>query len=79
MRTLKLYKSYNFKDKDPIIDRMRTIFEDAGISHAKAAALSGVSSSTFSNWFEGETKRPQFATVMAAARALGYDVTVVPQ
>ena len=73
-RTTPLYKSYSFVDKDPIIDRMRTIVGDEGESYAEIHLRSGVSTSTMYNWFEGDTKRPQFATIMAIARSLGYDM-----
>lgn len=75
--TFKLYKSYSFRDKDPVIDRLRTIVHDSGKSYAGIEADSGVSASTLYNWFAGEVKRPQFATVMAVARALGYDMQIV--
>jgi DNA-binding phage protein len=70
MSTLKLYKSYNFVDKDPVIDQMRGIVK--GYKHSEVADKSGVSESTIYNWFEGKTKRPQYATVMAVVRAMGY-------
>jgi DNA-binding phage protein len=74
---MQLYKTYSFKEKDPIIDHMRTIVQDEGLKHSEIHALSGVSSTTLYNWFEGETKRPQFATVMAVARSMGYDLKLV--
>jgi predicted transcriptional regulator len=72
MPGLKLYKSYNFVDKDPVIDRVRNIISKEGLSNSEAALKSGVAPSTLYNWFEGNTKRPQYATVMAVVRALGY-------
>jgi hypothetical protein len=69
--TMKLYKSYMFKDKDPIIDAMRTAYEDAGGSYKHISARSGVASSTVYNWFSGKTRRPQFATVAEFAIACG--------
>jgi transcriptional regulator with XRE-family HTH domain len=60
-----------FKEKDPIIDAMRTAFEDAGGSYTKIKERSGVSSSTIYNWFNGKTRRPQFATVAEFAIACG--------
>jgi DNA-binding phage protein len=65
----KLYKTYAFKDKDPIIDHLRTPVN--GKSYSKLSADSGVSTTTLSNWFYGATKRPQFATIAAVARAIG--------
>jgi transcriptional regulator with XRE-family HTH domain len=76
-RTINAYKSYSFKDKDPVIDRLRTIIQDESVSYAEIHAMSGVTQTTLWNWFSGSTKRPQFATVMAVARSLGYDMQIV--
>jgi transcriptional regulator with XRE-family HTH domain len=69
---LHLYRSYVFKDKDPVIDRIRTIVSDEGLSYKDIHIISGVSTSTLNNWFEGETKRPQYATIAAVTSSLGY-------
>lgn len=76
-RTINLYKSYSFKDKDPVIDRLRTIIQDSGEKYSAVSDHSGVSVTTLYNWFDGETKKPQFCTVMAVARSLGYDVSFI--
>lgn len=68
---LRPYKSYVFRDKDPVIDQIRTIVEDSRKTINQVAIESGVSSSTMYNWFHGKTRRPQFATVEAAGRACG--------
>jgi transcriptional regulator with XRE-family HTH domain len=78
MSDLKLYKTYSFRDKDPIIDRLRTLVADNGTSYADIGADSGVSPHTLWQWFRGPTRRPQFATVKAVARALGHDIEIVP-
>jgi transcriptional regulator with XRE-family HTH domain len=70
---LGIYRTYNFINKDPAIDALRTIINDEGVSEAKLHVLSGVSVTTFTGWFRGDTKRPQHATLAAAASALGYD------
>lgn len=70
---VKLYKTYAFKDKDPVIDHLRTAVQKDGGSYSKISTDSGVSYTTLSNWFDGATKRPQFATVAAVARSLGPD------
>lgn len=72
-----LYKTYMFKNKDPIIDRMRTIIQDEQVSYKDIQSMSGVTASTLYNWFHGATKRPQHATAMAVIRALGYDMRLV--
>lgn len=69
-----LYHSYVFKGKDPVIDSTRTIVEDSGESYAEVARRSGVSTTTLHNWFAGGTRRPQFCTVNAVGRALGYEL-----
>jgi transcriptional regulator with XRE-family HTH domain len=74
---LHLYRSYVFKDKDPVIDRMRTIVSDEHLSYAEIGTLSSVSAGTLHNWFHGETKKPQFATIAAVAGALGYKTEFV--
>jgi DNA-binding phage protein len=70
-RTLHVYKSYNFIDKDPVIDYIRTkVFADSGTIN-EVSESSGVTKTTLYNWFNGKTKRPQFATVAAVLIACG--------
>ena len=75
------YKTYAFKDKDPVIDKLRTLVQDEAkkskttekeVCH-KVCLDSGMSETTPDNWFNGDTRRPQHATVMAFAGALGYE------
>lgn len=77
MRPLGLYKTYSFRNKDPVIDELRTVVKDAGASYSGIAEASGVSSGTIYNWFHGATRRPQHASIMAVARAMGYDYELV--
>lgn len=74
---VQLYKTYLFKDKDPVIDMLRTAMQKEGMSFKDIADISGVSKNTLANWFYGDVKRPQHATVTAVARALGYDFRLV--
>jgi DNA-binding phage protein len=76
MSALNLYKSYNFVDKDPVIDLLRMIIADQHLSYGKISDLSGVSEYTLRGWFDGKTRRPQFATVAAVMGALGYRMTL---
>jgi hypothetical protein len=71
------YKSYNFVDKDPIIDEIRTVYEDSGANYKWVHDNSNVATATLSNWFNGKTKRPQAATINAVLRSLGYKLGVV--
>lgn len=70
-RTLRVYKSYNFVDKDPIVDVCRTAVFSNGGGPSKVAKDSNVSPTTLYGWFNGKTKRPQFATVAAVLLACG--------
>jgi hypothetical protein len=73
---LRLYKSYMFKNKDPVIDEMRTIIQDnfGSITHKalkQIEADGGPTITCMDNWFKGDTKRPQSASIEAAGRAMG--------
>jgi hypothetical protein len=76
-RTLITYRSYNFIDKDPVIDRVKTILNDEGVTHADIHRMSGVNPGTLTNWFKGPTKRPQYASIAAVVRSVGYDFQLV--
>lgn len=65
------YKSYLFREKDPVIDAMRTAFSDSKKSYKEVTDASGVATTTMRNWFHGKTRKPQFCTVSAVATALG--------
>ncbi len=65
------YRTYMFKEKDPIIDFVRTKVEDSGESYKSISESSGVSTTTMYNWFHGGTRRPQFATVAAILTSQG--------
>jgi hypothetical protein len=72
------YKSYNFQDKDPIIDEIRTIYQNSGVNYKWISDNSNVSVATLINWFGGKTKKPQAATINAVLRCLGYKLDIVP-
>jgi len=74
---LRLYKSYNFTDKDPIIDQLRTLVQDSGMSYRDVHDASDVSISCMYQWFHGKTRRPTHAAIMAVIRACGYDLKMV--
>ena len=83
-RTIKMYKTYMFRNKDPIVDTLRTALQQeaklTGISERKmeriACELSGLSNSTPAGWFRKGIKRPQFATLNAFARAIDHELTL---
>ena len=77
---LKVYKSYNFRTKDPVIDELRTIAQDTyGKLDNKALVQiekgGGPSASCMHNWFFGSTRRPQSASTEAAGRSMGFKRT----
>lgn len=71
-----VYRTYQFVDKDPVIDQIKTMLEDNGLLQKQKIVheLSGVSQSTLHNWFKGGTKRPQHATIAAVSSSLGYEM-----
>jgi hypothetical protein len=69
---LGLYRSYNFVDKDPVIDKVRTICAREHVDNKDVSKISGVSTTTLFNWFEGKTRRPTYACVAAVVGSLGY-------
>lgn len=71
---LRLYRTYSFIDKNPVIDRIRTILQDEGLFEklSTAARISGISVQTLHKWFHGDTRSPQHATVMALITSVGY-------
>ena len=72
MAEMRLYRTYNFIDKDPVIDYARTrVFANGGPS--KVSIASNVSSTTLYGWFKGRTRRPQFSTIAAVLLACGED------
>jgi hypothetical protein len=80
-----LYTAYRFRadEQDPIVDKMRTIFDDhktanGRLSYRKVAEESGLSEQTIGNWFRGKTRRPQFCSIAAFARSQGYDFVLAP-
>jgi len=64
--------------KDPIIDAVHTLLDDAGMSVAKLHERSGVAATTYKGWFDGPTRQPQHSRVAATLRALGYEFAIVP-
>lgn len=74
---LPTYKSYVFKDKDPVIDQLRTLVQDEFKSLDYAALNKiheggGPTVSCMAGWFFGDTRRPQSPTIEAAGRSIGY-------
>lgn len=72
------YKTYMFKNKDPIIDKYRTALKDSGMTSKQVEEAGGPKARTVENgWFNGKTRRPFFATVAAAGEAIGQELQFV--
>lgn len=75
---MKMYKSYSFRTKDPVIDELRTIIEKETGERIKRRHLKkieedgGPTTSAMSQWFFGKTMRPSSAAMEAAGRSVGY-------
>lgn len=82
MATLNMYKTYAFRNKDPIIDKIRTIIADEDLSYLDIEKRSRVASTTMYNWFHGTTRKPQNASIKAVIRACSsaeveYDYDII--
>lgn len=76
IRFLRLYHVRE-NEKDPIIDAVHTAMDDAQLSAGKIDDMGGPSATTIYNWIDGPTRRPQWATAVAALRCCGYDVALI--
>jgi transcriptional regulator with XRE-family HTH domain len=73
---MKLYKSYKFKNYDPILDEVDKVMFLDGMTRAEVSEASGVSTSTLYNWSRKKTRRPSATTINATLHALGYELVV---
>lgn len=79
-----MYGTYRFKDKDPVIDIVRTCLQIYATTHNMSlnkavidcSRASGVSQGCIWRWLCGWTKRPQFCTIVAVVHATGREVKV---
>jgi DNA-binding phage protein len=79
-----MYGTYRFKDKDPVIDTVRTCVDIyaalRGMTFGQAvksiSKSSGVSADCMYRWFRGNTRRPQFCTIKAVVHATGRELSI---
>ena len=71
---LRTYRTYSYIDKNPVIDRVRTLVNDEGLIKKLKIVheISGVATATLDNWFNGTTRNPQHGTIAAVITSLGY-------
>ena len=70
-RTLRMYKSYNFVDKNPVIYRLQTIIDGHKLSLQEVAEESGLSLGCLRAIFYGKTRDPRHSTIARIVIALG--------
>jgi DNA-binding phage protein len=75
LRINRTYRTYSFRTKNPVIDKCRTIVQDAGLykNLGAVAEISGLARGTIDGWFFGDTKNPQHASIMALVTSLGFE------
>ncbi|SIO49956.1 hypothetical protein SAMN05443247_06590 [Bradyrhizobium erythrophlei] len=71
---LRVYRTYNYVDKNPVIDKVRTLVQGEGLIRKLKIVheISGVATATLDNWFNGTTRNPQHGTIAAVITSLGY-------
>ncbi len=65
-------------EKDPVIDAVHSLVDEAGLNLNLLGTKANVSRGTIYNWFDGPTRCPQHAKLAATLKALGYQFQIVP-
>ena len=65
------HNSYNFIDKDPVVDRLRTTVQASSLPYKEIAVRAGVAPTTVQNLFSGKTRSPSYRTIIAIGSAFG--------
>lgn len=75
-------RTYRFTEKDPVCGEIMQMVDHVGLrgkhNVGKIAALATKAHGTIEGILYGDTKRPQNATVMSIATALGFERTWTP-
>ena len=74
---MRIYATYAFKDKDPVIDWLRTYFEKHDLKIIEVAHIARVHPRTIYNWFYGPTMRPYHPTLACVLRAIGLQPAII--
>ena len=75
-----IYRAYVYKgERDPAMDDIRSLALNEGVSDEQLHVMSGVSTSTFKNWWgpKAKTRKPTHVCLAAAAGALGFEYELV--
>jgi transcriptional regulator with XRE-family HTH domain len=75
MAELRIYRTYRYINKNPVIDKTRTLLQDEGVyKNLKVVSeITGVAVSTLDGWFNGDTKNPFHQTIAAVVTGFGYE------
>jgi hypothetical protein len=77
MADFRMYRTYRWlpKEKNPVIDKLRTIAQEEGVYKDLKALheISGVSTAALYGWWHGDTVNPQHGTIMAVLTSLGWE------
>lgn len=74
------YRAYVYKgERDPAMDDIRSLALNEGVTDEQLHVMSGVSKSTFANWWgpKAKTRRPTHICLAATAGALGFEYELV--
>jgi hypothetical protein len=74
------YRAYIYKgERDPAMDDIYSLARNEGVTDEQLHVMSGVSTSTFKNWWgpKATTRRPTHVCLAATAGALGYEYELV--
>src|SRR6266704_2142576 len=79
LRIQRQFLHYRFKNKNPVIDKMRTVAQDEGLYNKKRRRIlsqnTGMAVGTFDGWWDGDTIDPKHKSVANFYASLGYEET----
>jgi len=70
-------KTYNFIDKDPVLDAAKTIMQRSGKSFKEIHEAGGATPGTMNRWWNGNARTCRFDSLMATIRACEGDIYMV--
>jgi len=74
-------RPYHYIDKNPVIDKVRTMLQDVGLINKLGivANLSTMNKATFEGWFDGDVKDPRHSSIARVTESVGYELTLRKQ
>jgi hypothetical protein len=70
-------RTYQWVDKDPICDVLRTMIQEDGRSPSAIAGAARLADATVLNILYGQTRKPQHTTVSSIYTACGYRMVLM--